>query len=68
MLTGYAHIGFALGKHDMQLLPLLEAVGIADDLATAVFHHAEAARKNMLRRHGFEQRSLFFQALAAQIE
>lgn len=65
LLFGHAHVGFAVGKSDVQFLPLFQNIGVADDLSACVFDDGEAALQNLLRRDGFEQGGLGGQALAA---
>ena len=65
LLFGHAHVGFSVGKSDVQFLPLLQNIGVADDLPACVFDDGEAALQNLLRRYGFEQGGLSGQALAA---
>ena len=65
LLFGHAHVGFAVGKSDVQFLPLFQNIGVADDLSACVFDDGEAALQNLLRRYGFEQGGLGGQALAA---
>ena len=65
LLFGYAYVGFAVGKSDVQFLSLFQHIGIADDLSASVFDDRKAALQNMLRRYGFEQCGLGGQALTA---
>ena len=65
LLFGHAHVGFAVGKSDVQFLPLFQRVGAADDLSAHVFDDGEPSFHNLLRRDGFEQGGLGGQALAA---
>ncbi|EFH22668.1 hypothetical protein NEIPOLOT_01428, partial [Neisseria polysaccharea ATCC 43768] len=65
LFFAYAHVGFAVGKGNVQLLPLLQNIGVADDLSACVFDDGKAAFQNVLRRNGFEQCGLGSQTLAA---
>ena len=65
LLFGNAHVGLAVGKSDVQFLPLLQNIGVADDLSACVFDDGEPSFQNLLRRYGFEQGGLGGQALAA---
>ena len=65
LLFSHAHVGFAVGKSDVQFLPLLQNIGVADDLSVCVFDDGEPSFQNLLRRYGFEQGGLGGQALAA---
>lgn len=65
LFFAYAHVGFAVGEGNVQLLPLLQNISVTDDLSACIFDNGEAAFQNVLRRNGFEQCGLGGQALTA---
>jgi len=67
LFFGYAYVCFSVGEGNVQLLPLLQNIGVADDLSACVFDDGEAALQNLLRRDGFEQGGLGGQASDIEI-